>query len=214
MAQTKKAEVRDAIIGSGYRLFTSNGYSDTTLAQIAGAAGVTMSNIYNYFGSKLEILFAVYAPWLDARLDQLAVEVGAIDNPREKLRAVFVGILRNIPAENNCFANNLMQAISTRNASEIYSRKLLLRSEAKVSALLRGAMPDRAPWRGNDELLSHLLFMAFDGFAINYKLNGRSRRVEAICEMLCDLAMGAADGPSAAAMQGERTGARTLHEGR
>lgn len=197
MAQVKKAEVREAILRNATELFTENGYGNTSLTEIAAAAGVTMSNIYNYFGSKLEILFAVYEPWLDRRLERLTREIAAIgDDPRRRLRRVFVTLLRDVPTEDNGFSNNVLQAISTRHADEAYSRDLLLRSEVKVSQIIRSAIPEERRWIVDDDLLSHLLFMAFDGFAVNFKLNGPSRRVEAIADMLCDLVLGSSNEPA------------------
>jgi AcrR family transcriptional regulator len=186
MAQVKKASVREAILRSATELFTEKDYSTTTLSEIARRAGVSMSNIYNYFGSKLEILFAVYEPWLDARLDRLAEEVAAMKDRRARLRHVLLTVLRDIPSENNNFANNVLQALSTRRADESYSRNLLLKSEARVSALLAEILPTGSAVV-EDDLLSHLLFMAFDGFTVNYRLVGPSRRAEPIVEMLCDL---------------------------
>ncbi len=67
---------------------------------------------------------------------------------------------------------------------------MLLRSKGKISAILREVLPESAHSRVDDDLVSHLLFMAFDGFAINYKLNGKSQPAEAISEMLADLILG------------------------
>ncbi len=174
-------------MNSACELFMERGYANTTLADIGDAAGVTISNIYNYFESKLDILFAVYAPWLDERLDRLVAEVEAIHEPRDRLRKVFLTLLRDIPAENGGFTNNLLQALSTRKEDEVYSRDLLLRSEAKVSSILLEILPQPTRRFADGNLLSHLLFMAFDGFAINYKLNGGSQQAEAISDMLSDL---------------------------
>ncbi len=187
MAQVKKAQVRDAIVRSANDLFTEKDYSSTTLADIARHAGITMSNIYNYFDSKLEILFAVYEPWFDARLERLSDEAAELPTAREGLRHVILTVLRDIPSENRNFALNLLQAIATRQADESYSRNLLRRSEAKVSTILHAILPPARREVLDDDLLSHLLFMAFDGFAVNYRLAGPSRRVERLADMLCEL---------------------------
>ena len=193
MAQVKKASVRDAILESAFERFQEAGYSETTLAGIARGAGVTMYNIYNYFDSKLEILFAVYEPWLEERLDALVAEVATLNEPRDKLRTIFRTLFRDIPAENGGFANNLLQAISARRPDEVYSSALLGRSEAKITAVLREILPAGDARLVDDGQLSHLLFMAFDGFAINYKLRGKSRRAEAISDMLSDLILAGAE---------------------
>lgn len=187
MAQVKKESVRESILESANSLFTEKDYSTTTLADIAKLAGVTMSNIYNYFGSKLDILFAIYEPWLIARIERLEEETFKLVGARAQLRHVLLTVLRDIPSENNNFANNVLQAIATRQSEEPYSRDLLLQSEAKVSAIFSRILPAEVQRVVKDDALSHFLFMAFDGFSVNYRLVGPSRRVEAIVDMLCDL---------------------------
>ena len=41
------------------------------VADIAQEAGVSPGNVYIYFQSKLEILYAIYDPWLRARIESL-----------------------------------------------------------------------------------------------------------------------------------------------
>lgn len=191
MAQVKKKEVHDAILAAAKQLFTARGYSGTTLADIAGKSGVTTSNIYNYFSSKLRVLYALYEPWLDQRLEKLAAEAARIHDPHKRLRKILMSVLRDIPSANNCFANNVLQALSTLAMDEPYSRDLLLRSEAKVAQMIRDALPEDRSKVIDEDLLAHLLFMAFDGFAVNYRITGPStQRAEAIADMLSDLILG------------------------
>jgi len=191
MAQVKKKAVRDAILAAAKRLFTEHGYSGTTLSDIASQAGVTTSNIYNYFPSKLRVLYALYEPWLDQRLDRLATEAAKIDDPHKRLRKIFMSVLRDIPSANNCFANNVLQALSTLAIDEPYSRDLLTRSEEKVAQMIHDALPEVRNNAIDEKLLAHLLFMAFDGFAVNYRITGPSKqRAEAIVDMLSELVLG------------------------
>tara|TARA_B100000315_G_scaffold258212_1_gene309541 strand:+ start:8411 stop:9007 length:597 start_codon:yes stop_codon:yes gene_type:complete len=187
MAQVKKTSVRDAILDSATELFTKQGYSNTTLADIARNASVTMSNIYNYYDSKLDVLFAIYEPWLDERIDFVARETDKIKAPKERLRYLLKYLFSDLPADTNCFANNFMQAIVTRKSDEIYTRDLLLRSEEKISEIIRNATPESFKEGLADNIMTHFLFMAHDGFVINYALNGPSRRVDAIINLLCNM---------------------------
>ena len=84
MVQVKKVDVRDAILASAFQLFLAHGYTRTTLSDISRHSGVTVSNIYNYFDSKLRILAAIYEPWFDEQLTDLFVRVGGKKTPREK----------------------------------------------------------------------------------------------------------------------------------
>lgn len=188
MAQVKKTEVRDAILDSAFALFVRQGYARTTQAQIAAGAGVAPSNIYVYFRSKLDVLFAVYRPWLMARLDALETELGTIGNPELRLKTLLYALWRDIPADDNGFANNLMQAISNLATNDEYSRDLLDECETRVSAMLRACLPpERHALADGRNLLAHILYMAQDGLVISNKLNGPSRRMDAMVETMCDL---------------------------
>ncbi len=63
--------VRQRIVASAGQLFAECGYSDTSLAEVAAAAGVLKGNLAYYFKSKAELLAAVTA----ARHQQLAAQL-------------------------------------------------------------------------------------------------------------------------------------------
>ncbi len=172
MAQVKKVEIRDVIVDAALALFEERGYSETTMRAIAGQANISTSNIYNYFASKLEILFEIYDPWLRERLNRLERDLAGIREPDEKLRMIFRTLWVTIPAEHNGFANNLMQALSTATREEGYDRGLLEWCEAKVARLIEGATGEDARARTDTAALAHIVFMAFDGFTLNHRLVG------------------------------------------
>jgi AcrR family transcriptional regulator len=188
MVQVKKIEVRDAILESAFDLFARQGYAKTTLAQIATGARVAPSNIYVYFGSKLDLLFEVYRPWLMDRLDALEARLAAIADPRDRLRTLLYAVWRDLPQDDNGFANNLVQAISNLDPSERYSRDLLDSCERRVSSMLRTCLPpERQALADDRNILAHILFMAQDGLVISYKLNGASIRMDAMVEAMCEM---------------------------
>lgn len=189
--QVKKTEVRDAILESAFALFSERGYAQTTQAQIANRAGVAASSLYVYFDSKLDILFAVYRPWLMKRFDELEARVSDIATPRDRLETILYAIWRDIPSEDNGFVNNLMQAISNLGPKDTYSRDLLDDCESRISAMIADCIPKQQAHLVDDRnLFAHILFMAQDGFAISYKINGPSKRMDAIVAAMCDLMLG------------------------
>jgi len=166
MVQLKKPEVREAILAGAFRLFSKHGYAATTLAAIAKSAQVSPGNVYIYFGSKLEILYAIYDPWLRARIEALEEELAPVRNPKTRMKRLLGALWRDIPAEENGFLNNIMQAISVTDPDEGYRSTLVQWLEERVSTLVTEALPPekRARWR--KARLAHVLIMAFDGFAI------------------------------------------------
>lgn len=172
MAQVKKDEVRTRILFAAEDLFSHRGYVDTTMSAISLTAGVSKSNIYVYFGSKLEILWAISDPWLRTRFENLEARLDAIQDPNERLRLMFLALWCELPADRNGFANNMMQALTTTSESDGYSRELLSFCESRFTELLAKSLPATSI---DARALSHIAFMAFDGFAIGSRLGASAK---------------------------------------
>jgi len=166
MAQRKKPEVHDAILAGAFRLFSEHGYAATTVADIARAAKVSPGNIYIYFGSKIEILYAIYDPWLRHRIQRLEAELATIRSPRNRVRRLLGALWRDIPSEENGFLNNIMQAISSVGANEGYRSTLVQWLEQQITRMILDSLPIERRLRLRRARLAHVLIMALDGFAI------------------------------------------------
>ena len=58
LRERKKAKVRESLIRTSFRLFSTKGYAETTLEEIADDCDVTVQTLLRYFGSKDDLLFA------------------------------------------------------------------------------------------------------------------------------------------------------------
>jgi len=89
-------QTRREIVAAGRRLFAEQGYSKTSVAQIADAAGVSVQTIYDSLGSKAAIVKALN-DLIDEEGDvhALASQIPTTDDP-EALVAIAVSITRNI----------------------------------------------------------------------------------------------------------------------
>lgn len=198
MAQVKKTEVRDAILNAAFALFSEQDYASTTMAQIARRAGVSQSNLYVYFASKLDILWAVISPWLFRQFELLDLELPRIADPRARLERLLTALWGDIPTADNNLAVNLVQGLALARPDDNYSRDLLRFLEARLTRMLRDCMPpDRWPLLDHDDALAHLAFMAFDGFVLGARVKGRSERLPQIVQIASALLLG--DDPRAMA---------------
>lgn len=204
MAQVKKIEVRDRILAAATQLFAERGYARATVSQIAKAAGTAPSNVYVYFSSKLEIVFAIYAPWLREHLEALGREVAALEAPEAKVLRIVQKLWRDIPADRGAFANNLIQAISSATLEDRYDPALLRWTEQKIATLLSEALPPARAAEIDCMRFAHILMMAFDGFAVNYSINRAIHCDDAMIEQMCAVILGV---PPAMLRQGMRDGA-------
>jgi AcrR family transcriptional regulator len=177
MVQRKKPEARDAILVGAFRLFSSKGYAATTLTDIAREGRMSTGNVYIYFGSKLEILYAIYDPWLRARVDALERELAEIKSPSRRIRRLLCALWRDIPAENG-FLNNIMQAISAAGPSEGYRSTLVRWFEKRIAAIIIEALPPNRRARLKRARIAHVLIMAFDGFGIQRHLHPKGAAID------------------------------------
>lgn len=170
MAQVKKDAVRNAILKSAKKLYSSNGYINTSMNAIAKDANVSTSNMYNYFDSKLDILYEIYTPWLVNHMRKLEDRVKEISDPAKRLRIILDYIWKEIPASDKGFANNLIQALSNLRSGEHYNRELLFWFEEIVSRLIGPCLKDKHAQYVTNNTLAHVIAMTFDGYVMNYKL--------------------------------------------
>jgi AcrR family transcriptional regulator len=185
--QVKKPEIRAAILKSAFRLFSSKGYVDTTQPQIAAAAGISTTNLYSYFESKIAILYAVHAPWIQEELEGVARELEDIKEPREKLRRLLTALFREIPARKKGFANNIMQAIATVRPEDRFRPVLVAWLEEKILSMVIASLPPErhGDVRGVD--IAHFLIMAFNGYIVYRHVAPHRPCSDATIEYLCDI---------------------------
>jgi AcrR family transcriptional regulator len=196
MAQVKKPAVRDAILSAAYRLFRDQGYNGTTLSEIAQQAGVSTANLYSYFRSKFDILYCIYDPWLHDRFRRLEQELNGIRDPKRCLRHLIAVLWRDIPAEANNFSNNIIQAVSGAGPDEKYDASLLRVAEQLTGKLLTEMLPPERLEVVDVKTLAHIMFMAFDGFAMSAHANPNACCTNREINLLCSLVLGDTDRPS------------------
>ncbi|MFC7328032.1 TetR/AcrR family transcriptional regulator [Marinactinospora rubrisoli] len=78
--ERKKRQTRQLLTETAIRLFSEQGYEQTTVAQIAAAADVATKTFFNHFSSKDEVLFAA-----NGERGALALEVIADRRPGESV---------------------------------------------------------------------------------------------------------------------------------
>ena len=87
VAKTPRSSLRrETILRCATELFDSQGYSNTSLDDIAQAVGVTREALYYYYRNRSEILLAIIEPQSVALIDGLQLIVKARAPANEKLR--------------------------------------------------------------------------------------------------------------------------------
>ncbi len=114
----KTSGKRERLVESAKELIHEQGYNQTTLADIAEAAGVPLGNVYYYFKTKEEIAATV----IDERVQDICATFRTWDelpDPRQRLiRFVdMVGSEREAVATSGCAVGSLCQELNKERSS-------------------------------------------------------------------------------------------------
>ena len=85
---------RELVLDAAERVMAEHGYEAATLARVVGEAGIPMSSVYHYFGSKDGILLAVMARGADRFFADLPAWSEPAADPEAHLSKVVSGAVR------------------------------------------------------------------------------------------------------------------------
>lgn len=89
LRERQKEQRREAILVAAMALLDLHGYNATTVEQIAAKAGVSAPTVFNYFGTKQEILLALVDRADRIGIESAWVELEKFDNAVDALCAFF-----------------------------------------------------------------------------------------------------------------------------
>ncbi len=87
------------ILDGAHRAMLAGGYRGTTMPSIAAEADVSVGLLYRYFAGKEELYLAMCEAVTQAQLDQLAVQMAEIADPRERLASAVRYFVDSLEAE-------------------------------------------------------------------------------------------------------------------
>ena len=87
-------EARKRLVQAAIALFATQGYHNTTLAEVARESGYTRSIVRYYFSSKEELGYAAIDEWMRLFVEQAAgSRLNAVEHPIDRL----IGMLEDFP---------------------------------------------------------------------------------------------------------------------
>jgi AcrR family transcriptional regulator len=157
--ERKKARTRTALADAALALFLERGYEDVTVAEIADAADVSVTTLFNHFPEGKPALVFDEA---DARREALVAAVrqrgrgtGALDAVLSHLRAQ-----GSITGERTRQMARFLDLVRAHRALVEHYRRTWAVQESALAAALAEAAPDRDP-----EEAAALAHLVVDGFS-------------------------------------------------
>ncbi|HEY9722357.1 MAG TPA: TetR/AcrR family transcriptional regulator [Oscillatoriaceae cyanobacterium] len=145
--ERKKRQTREAIAETAMRLFAERGYDAVTIADVASAADVATTTVFNYFKTKEDLFFGAFTPpteLLAERLRERAPGVGPVPILRKLLLEALVGLSARDAHEHHHRIRSVMAASQALQAQAMHRfRARRLESLNQVAAALTApAEPD------------------------------------------------------------------------
>lgn len=145
LREHKKQKTRKAILDAAVKLFSVNGYENTSVDELAREAGVGKSTIYGYFKAKNEIFLAFCEDEVEYVFSDLARRSSPAAPLIEQLHTLFMSQFRYVTG-NKDFGRILAREIffpkelTAEKSMDIDSRYLNAMGEILANAMKRGEL--------------------------------------------------------------------------
>ena len=103
LRERKKQQTRATIVDVASRLFLDQGYQQTTLARIAEEASVASSTFFNYFPTKVDIVFSL----LDAAIDSAQRRITDRPDGETATLAIVAWLTEELPGVEQPYADSM-----------------------------------------------------------------------------------------------------------
>ncbi len=145
LRERKKEQTRQALHEAATRLFLTQGYTRTTVAEIAAEAGVSVKTLFNHFAGKEDLILGHRRQRIDVMAHTLADELRHVPPDEALARAAEHAVSWVMSDSAPSLAVNLAQARLILTEPELRARSLdlLFELERRLAAVLRDAHPDR-----------------------------------------------------------------------
>lgn len=105
----EKSFNEEKVIAAAMQLFWEKGYSDTSMAELLKATGLTKGSFYNAFGSKYELFQKAIVKYELENRRMVLQKLVAMDAPVKAIEYLFEAIIQETiddPAKRGCFIIN------------------------------------------------------------------------------------------------------------
>src|ERR1043165_140118 len=179
---------RESILRAATRVFARNGYFNSKVADVAGAADVADGTVYLYFKSKEEILHSIFDQNMADAIAAGRQLIKALADPREKLRHIARLHLERLGADRDLAvvfqielrgSTKFMEEFSAAGFAEYLGMIRATFEEGQRAGVFRADL--------NAKVVAKILFGALDEMATNWILSKRRYKLAPMADQVLDI---------------------------
>jgi len=186
MADHVKTKSRkDRIMAAALRIFAEKTFQDTTISEISKESGVSEATIYEYFGTKEDLLFAIPEKISNDTLAESQLVLPFIKDVEGRMRAILLSYVRLYQNDPHYSALVLLQLMSNKRFRQTAAHEPIRRSAHGLLDCIRDGIADGTFRKDADAyLIRSMLMGTIEHLFIHWHMQGMPKREKNILDML------------------------------
>ena len=186
MADKSRPKTRkDRIMDAALRIFAEKGFQNATITEISKEAGVSEATIYEYFGTKEDLLFAIPEKISNETFEKSTKVIPYIKGVEGKIRAILLFYVQLYQSNPHYSALVLLQLMSNKRFRQTPAHAAIRRSSHGLLDCIKEGIEDGTFKKdSNPYLIRSMLMGAIEHLFIHWHMQGMPKRKTSIADML------------------------------
>lgn len=181
----KKKTRKEKIMEAALRIFSEKGFQNATIAEISKEAGVSEATIYEYFGTKEDLLIAIPETISTDTQEEMGRRLPYIRGAEGRLRAMLQGYIDLYQSNPDYSALVLLQLMSNKRFRRTAAHEAIRRSAHGVLECIREGIADGTFRKElNPYIVRSMLLGAIEHVFIQWHMEGRPERTPSSLNLL------------------------------
>lgn len=183
--KSKPKTRKDRIMDAALSIFAEKGFQNATITEISKAAGVSEATVYEYFGTKEDLLFAIPEKITNDTFEESSKVIPYIKGVEGKIRAILLFYVQLYQSNPNYSALVLLQLMSNRRFRQTPAHAAIRKSSHVLLDCIKEGIADGTFKKdSNPYLIRSLLLGAVEHLFIHWHMQGMPKRKPGIADML------------------------------
>jgi len=186
MADHSRTKTRkDRIMEAALRIFAEKGFQNTTITEISKEAGVSEATIYEYFGTKEDLLFSIPEKISNDGFEEMERILPYIEDVEGRIRAMLKGYMQLYQSNPHYSALVLLQLMSNRRFRQTAAHAAIRRSAHNLLSCIREGVDDGTFKKdSNPYLIRSMLLGTIEHLFIHWHMQGMPQREPGLLDIL------------------------------
>ena len=167
------------------RIFAEKNFQEATISEISKEAGVSEATIYEYFGTKEDLLFAIPEKISNDTFEESEAVLPYIKDVEGRMRAVLLSYVRLYENNPDYSALVLLQLMSNKRFRQTAAHAAIRRSAHSLLDCIRDGIADGTFRPDADAyLIRSMLMGTIEHLFIHWHMQGMPKREKSMMDML------------------------------